>query len=157
MVALEHDRAGAEFIRPKGTARNAEQGLIVDDLHAIEDDGDMAVDQGNIEVVPLSGGFGGIGGGSDSAVDGTHAMRIGFLPVPIGNLDFVDPPKINSAVAFGRDPYIDLEVEIGKFLFGPKVAVMDVAAFGLDGFVTKDTVFGDPAVDGVRFDQAPAG
>ena len=90
MVTLQHDRARSEFVRPEGTTSNSEERLIVDDFHSVEDDCDMAIDQGDIEMVPLSGGFGGIGGRSNPTVDGSHAVRVGFFPVPIRDLNFIN-------------------------------------------------------------------
>ena len=34
---------------------------------------------------------------------------------------------------------------------------MDMTAFGLDGLVTENSVFGNPSVDSIRFHQTPTG
>ena len=67
MIPLQINRARLEFVRPEGAAGTAEQRLVVDDLLAVQDDGDVAVHQGDVHGLPFAGGFCGSddGGGSN--------------------------------------------------------------------------------------------
>ena len=79
VVALEVDGAGAEFVGPEGAAGAALEGGVVDDGDAIELDGDMAFEEGDVHLLPFSGGLGRVLGRLDAAVDPAHTVRGGIF------------------------------------------------------------------------------
>ena len=72
MVTLEIERTGASDICPESAAGATFNGLVIDNRLTVELDRDMAVAEGDIELLPLTCGFFGSGGGSDAAIEGGH-------------------------------------------------------------------------------------
>src|SRR5687768_11658340 len=87
MVALKIDRPRAVRIGPEGTAGGARNELVVDDPFAVEDDGGVPVDEGDVERLPLAGWFFGGFGRLDAAVDAAHVVGVGGAAVRVGDLD----------------------------------------------------------------------
>ena len=154
VVALQVDGAWLEFIGPHRSAGAAEEGLVVDNRRAVELYRYMAVEQGDVEILPLARFLFCVDGRGDSAVNSAHVVPIEALAVGIAYLDFVDASQVDSAVAALGDIDLELQIEIFELqietfelLLGSEVAVGDVRfAFLLGGVIDEDAVFDGPAV-----------
>src|SRR5436190_14232657 len=56
MIALQVDRPGPQRIGPKRAAGTTENRLIIDDLLSVQDDGRVAIDECNVQRLPLASG-----------------------------------------------------------------------------------------------------
>src|ERR1019366_2044211 len=90
VVALEVNRPGPRHIGPERAAGATQHRLIVDDLLAIENHRDVAVNEGDVQRLPFPGGRLGALGGFDAAVDGAHVMGVERLAVRVSHLDLVN-------------------------------------------------------------------
>ena len=116
MVTLQIDGARNKFIGGDGSAGTSADRLVVDDLFAVQDDGHVPVNQGDVQRLPLSGRLFGGHGWRDAAVQSAHVVRINRFPVAIKHLDLIDAAQVDPAVVAFRNIDFQAEVEIFKFL-----------------------------------------
>src|SRR5260370_4514012 len=90
VVPLQVNRTGPAHIRPKRAPGTALDGLIVDDLFAIEDDCGMALHEGNVKSLPLPGWFTGLLGRGDARVNPADVVGTGGLPLIVGHFHFIN-------------------------------------------------------------------
>jgi hypothetical protein len=157
VVALQINRAGTVHLRPEGASGGAENGLVVDDLDAVEDHGGVALDESDIERLPLAGRLLGVDGGFEATVNGAHVVRVKRLAKTVKDLHFVDAAQVDAAVAFLRQARFGVQREVLKLRDGAEIAVILFRfAFFLGLVVGENAVMNAPAVGRVGFDKAPA-
>src|SRR5208282_4132408 len=76
VIALEVDWAGPGHVGPERAAGATRDRLVINDLLAVQDHGDMAADESDVHRLPLAGRFLGRDSGLNAAVDGAHVVRI---------------------------------------------------------------------------------
>lgn len=107
VITLKVDGTRSELICPQGSSGATQQWCVVDDFGAIQDHGDVAIGQGDIVVLPFTGGFLGVCGGRDAAVDAAHVVRIQFLAKGVGDLDFINAAEVDAAVSVFADVNVE--------------------------------------------------
>jgi hypothetical protein len=112
VVALQIDRAGSGWIGVDGSARRPDHGLVVDDLHPVQDDGDVTVHEGDVVGLPFTTGFAGVYAGGDAAEDGTDALESLHATVAIDHLGFINAAEINAAIALRSDEEFGVQPEV---------------------------------------------
>ena len=154
VVALEVDRARTKFVGPERTTGAAENRLVVDDLHPVQDHRQMSIDEGDVEGLPFIGSLGGIRSGRDAAIEASDTMGVRGAVVGVGDLDLVDAAKVDAAVALGRDFGFEGDAEILEFAIGTNVSV--VFACGFVGSIDEGAILDAPAIGRFGFDETPA-
>ena len=114
MVPLQVDRPGTCHIGPQRAAGAPSHGLIINDLFAVQDDRDVAVNKGDVQGLPFPGGLLGGDRGFDAAVDGPHVVRVGRLAVSVGHLNLVDASDIDPAVPALGQAGFDVRLKSSK-------------------------------------------
>src|ERR1022692_2998136 len=102
VVALQINRAGPVHFRPERAAGRAEDGLVVDDLRAVQSDGDMAVHKHDVECLPFARRFFRRHQWFDAAVDRAHVVRVGRFAKAVEDLHLVNATQVNATVAVLR-------------------------------------------------------
>ena len=156
MVALQIKRARLGFVGGKCATGAAQEWHIIVNRFSVEHDGDMAVDECDVVRLPFAGGFFGGNGRRDSAVDAAHAMRVEWLAVGGGDLNFIDAAQVDAAVAALGHHDFECEVKVFEGVFGAQVSVVFVRlTFFLHGIIDQRAVDDAPAVGMVGIDQFP--
>ena len=117
-VAIQHVSVGAPDIDGTGCAltrrhrpsSNAQDGVVVHDLGAVQDNGHMALVRRNVYGLPFAGRLFGRDTWRNPAVKPAHAERVNRFFVGICDLDFIDAARVYAAVTtFG---YVDLQRQL---------------------------------------------
>src|SRR5262245_45964711 len=99
VVALEQDGARLFLVAVQGAAGDSGDGLPLDDWFAVENDGNLASNQGDVHGLPLVCRFRAIQARGEEAIDAANAVAVGFLPKIVLDLHFVSATQVNAAVA----------------------------------------------------------
>src|SRR5882724_11460793 len=157
MVTLKVDGTWAGNVGPESPAGATGDRLIGNDLCAVDAYGRVPIHKGEVEALPLAGGFAGIARGLNAAINRANIVSIRWLAITVGDLCLINTARINSAIAMFRAADFQPEVEVFKFLIGAQIAevFMRFALF-LSRVVGEKTLLGTPAIDRVGIGQAPA-
>ncbi len=101
---------------------------VVDDRLAVQDHGQAAAYDRDVEGVPLPCRLVGVELGRDAAVEGAAAMLLGGLRGVVEDLDLVAAAEVDPAVALGLDIELQVQLHVLEFLVAHQVGV----ALGLD-------------------------
>ena len=112
VIALEEDGAWLGVVGAHAATGAADDRLIVDDGFAVEDDGDVAIDECEFVTVPFTAGSACVFGGSDAAEDSAGAFDPLHGAVVVDDLCFVHASEIYAAVAARFHLVFDDELEV---------------------------------------------
>lgn len=158
VVSLEEEGAGGGDIGMKGTVGVPEDGLVIDDFFAVEDDGGVSVDDGDVIGLPFASGFAGVLCVGDAVKDGADAVDALHFAVAIDDLDFVETAEVDPAVSSGRNLKLEGEAAVTEVFFGSKVSILGegIEAF-LGRLVDENAVAGFPSAFLSGICKAPTG
>src|SRR5579863_8383580 len=89
VIALQNERPGLALVGITGNRGQPLDLTLIDDLLIVEHDGHRASHQSNVVRLPFAGGFAGIHGGSDTAIQSAIAVLVWRLAVILENLHLV--------------------------------------------------------------------
>src|SRR5574344_1288411 len=112
VVALEIDRARNEFVRIDRAAGRTDDGSVIDDRLAVEDDRDVALVELDADVLPLARLLLGRDARHDASVIGRHVVLVHRLAEAVDDLAFVASAEVHARVGVFRNAHVVLEVEI---------------------------------------------
>src|SRR5262245_46483561 len=99
MVALQHDWPRRPFGAVERASGDPRYLFFVDQRLAIEDDCQLASDQGDFVLLPLAGLLRRVQLRNQEAIDRTHSRDLRRFAEVIEDLRLVAAPQVNSAVA----------------------------------------------------------
>ena len=100
----------------------SENRLVVDDLFPVEDDGDVAVDQCDVVVVPFAARLACVFRRQDAPEDSADALGALHAAIAVQDLRLVHAAQVDAAVAAGRHLEFNLQVEVHELPLGAQVA-----------------------------------
>ena len=100
----------------------SENGLVVDDLFPVEDDGDVAVDQCDVVAVPFAARLACVFRRQDAPEDSADALDALHAAIAVEHLRLVDPTQVDAAVPSRRHLEFNLKVEVQELPLGAQVA-----------------------------------
>ena len=140
------------------SAGRAGDGLVIDDLFAVQDDSDVSVDQGEIVALPFTPFLAGIFRRGDASEDRADPLQALHAAVPIHDLRLVHAAKVDTAVALFLNQKLNVQPEVFVNGIGAKICVSAGGTeVGLWGRVNEESVFDAPAIDFILFVGTPTG
>mgnify|MGYP004426798201 CR=1 FL=1 len=146
VVALEVERPLHELVARDRAARAAEDRLVVDDVHAVEDDRHVALVERDVDVLPLVRRLLGRDARRDAPVEGRHVVAVDGLAVAVKHLDLVDAAQVDARVAARQHPHVVGELEVEEV--GALRLQVRAVAVGLAVRLALDAVLKDAVVVG---------
>ena len=80
VIALQNDGARLTFMRVRGNGGKSFNGLMVDYGGVVQDDGNNATHEPDVERLPFTGSAARVGGRQDAAVQGSVSVQRRRLP-----------------------------------------------------------------------------
>src|SRR5262245_31415407 len=121
VIALEHDRPRRPFGAVERAAGDPWYLFFVNHCLAVERDGKLASDQGDLVLLPLAGLFRRVHLRSEESVQPAHAVALRLLAVIVLDLRFIAAAQVNAAVALFDDLEFEAELEVLELLFSDDV------------------------------------
>lgn len=158
MISLEKKVSRGSHIGVKSAVGVSKNGLVIDDLFTVENDGGVAVDDGDIISLPLSSGFSGVVRCFDAVENRADSVDALHLAVAVHDLNFIEATDVNPTVSSRGNIEFESESAVSERLLGPEVSVAGEGIKILFGrFVNEDAITGFPAVLLVGVGEGPAG
>ena len=123
VISLQVDGTGSRGIGKNCTSGRASHWLVVDHLFAVQNNGDMSVNERQVVSLPLSSRLSRILGRRNSPKDGSDALDSLHPAVAVDHLSLVHAAQINATVACFSDKEFNMQPKVFKLCFGAQIGV----------------------------------
>src|SRR5262245_19229401 len=121
VIALQHDRSWLPFGAVERASGDPRRLFFINHRLAVERDGQLASDQCDLVLLPLTGPLRRVHLRSEKSVQPAHAVALRRFAVIVFDLHFITAAQVNAAVALFDELEFEAELEVLELLFGDDV------------------------------------